>query len=292
MDEPESQRFQHSTLKKPYSMRKILFVALIGIPLFSGCQKKSPDSAAQQGATALTESSDSDKNFKQGVDLLQKGDYDNALKSLRLAAEKGHQFAQFKLGSFYEEGLSGKVDLVEAAKWYQMAANQGHTIAQVKIGAMYRYGLGMKSDYEQAKKWYAMAAKNGNQEATTALSEIEAESSSGSMTFLNSFVGKYPHEVNLLEHPILSKRLATLIGDRFEFMKKTWAVAGPMQLSNGKFIASACMAHNCASTNFIIIYDFASNILYAGIREDDVVTAYSENGASCAELQAWASNRN
>lgn len=271
-------------------MRKILFVALVGIPLISGCQKQNPDSADQQGASAVTESSDSDKNFKQGVEHLQKGDYGNAVKALRLAAEKGHQFAQFKLGSFYEEGLTGKVDLVEAAKWYQLAANQGHTIAQLKLGAMYRNGFGVKVDYEQAKKWYGMASQNGNQEATTALAEIAAESSNGSMAFLNAYAGKYPYEVKLLDHPVLSKRLAAMIGDRFGFMKKTWAVESPMQVSNGKFIASACMAHNCASTNFIIIYDFASNNLYAGIREDDVVSAYSEQGVSCTELQSWANN--
>jgi TPR repeat protein len=271
-------------------MRKLLFVVLMALPIISGCQKPSSNIETRQSAPAQTETNEAESNFKQGVDLLQQGDYDNALKYIRFAAEKGHQFAQFKLGAFYENGTAGKMDLAEAVKWYRLAATQGHPMAQFKLGTLYRYGFGVKIDFEQAKKWYGMAAQNGNQDAVAALSELETESLGGTLSFLNAYADKYPYEVKLLDHPLLSKRVEALIGDRFKYMKKTWAVETPMKVSNGKFIASACMAHNCASTNFIIIYDFAINNFYVGIREDDVVSTYSENRLICDELQSWAAN--
>ncbi|HWR02111.1 MAG TPA: hypothetical protein VN371_09630 [Chlorobaculum sp.] len=271
-------------------MRKALLIAFLAASAMSGCKNNDTDVKKAQHVVVNDAVDEPETNFRKGVALLQKGDHDNAARYLRLAADKGHQFAQFKLGSLFENGNTGKVDFKESFRWYQLAARQGHALAQAKLGSMYRYGSGTDIDYTQSKAWYSIASQNGNKEATAALAEMSAEESGGTMAFLNSFAGKYPHEVKLLDHPVLSKRLSLLTGERFNFMKQSWAVESPMEITNGKFIASGCMAHNCASTNFIVIYDFNTNTLYVGIRENDVVSRYSENGYTCDELQRWGLN--
>ena len=110
------------------------------------------------------------------------------------------------------------------------------------------------------------------------------------LSFLKEFDGKYPHDVKLLDNPALTKRLRDLLNERYKYLKETWAVETPMEIKNGNFIASACQAHNCGYTNFIIVYSFDRNILYAGVREEKIVKTYSEDGSSNEEIAAWVNS--
>ena len=112
---------------------------------------------------------------------------------------------------------------------------------------------------------------------------------SNTLDFLKKFDGKYPHEVKLLDNALFTQRLRKLLGNsRYNFLKETWAVETPMEFANNIFVASACQAHFCASTNFIIAVDFTKNVMYAGIREDDHVKTYSEDGSRSLEVSDWA----
>jgi len=108
------------------------------------------------------------------------------------------------------------------------------------------------------------------------------------MEFLKNFDGKYPYEVNLLKNPVFVKRLKKLIGEnRYNFLIKTWAVETPIEFANNIFVASACKAHDCPTTNFIIVYDFSNNIMYAGIKEYNNIKTYSEDGSSNLKINEW-----
>ena len=50
-------------------------------------------------------------------------DYDAVLEWHRKAARQGHATAQFLMGAIFEEGWTGKRDLVEAYKWYSLATS-------------------------------------------------------------------------------------------------------------------------------------------------------------------------
>jgi TPR repeat protein len=50
-------------------------------------------------------------------------------------------------------------DYTEAAKWYRLAAEQGHTSAQGNLGFMYGKGVGVPQDYIEAYKWLSLAAR-------------------------------------------------------------------------------------------------------------------------------------
>lgn len=109
------------------------------------------------------------------------------------------------------------------------------------------------------------------------------------LEFLREFEGKYPYEVKLLQNSIIEKRLKSLIGDRFFYLKKTWAVESPMEIINSIFIANACEAHNCNMTNFIIAINMSENIMYVGIREEGKIIIYAESGNNIPEqIHDWS----
>ena len=107
------------------------------------------------------------------------------------------------------------------------------------------------------------------------------------LDFLKGLSGKYPNDVKLLENAAFTKRLKTLTGNRYGFLKETWAVETPMEVKDNIFVASACMAHNCGSTNFIVAVDLTRNKMYAGIREDDKVKSYGEDANHPQALKDW-----
>ena len=114
------------------------------------------------------------------------------------------------------------------------------------------------------------------------------DTNSDSLDFLKKFNGKYPHDVKLLDNLTLKRRLQKLLGNRYAFLKKTWAVENPIEIKNNIFVATGCQVHNCSSTNFIIVVDFSKKVVYAGIREEEKVKLYAEDGSSNQELNNWA----
>lgn len=110
---------------------------------------------------------------------------------------------------------------------------------------------------------------------------------SGDLDFLKTLNGKYPNDAKLFDNTAFTDRLKKLLGDRYNFLKETWAVETPMEYSNDIFTASACQAHNCGATNFIIVYDFLKNVMYAGIREEGKIKTVAEDGGTNPKITEW-----
>jgi hypothetical protein len=141
------------------------------------------------------------------------------------------------------------------------------------------------SKHHQAGKEKALTEKTHE----PLIKKQEADSSApANLNFLKKLNGKYPYNVKLLDNVQLKTRLKKLLGTRFTFLKKTWAVETPIEIKNNIFVAKGCETHNCSSTNFIIVVNFTKNILYAGIREEDNVKTYSEDGSIPEPLNEWA----
>ena len=87
------------------------------------------------------------------------------------AAVQGDADAQNSLGDCYYYGKGVEVNETEAAEWYQGAADKGHADAQTKIGNCYYYGNGVKKDYAKATEWYQKAAIQGNIKAQKKLGD-------------------------------------------------------------------------------------------------------------------------
>jgi TPR repeat protein len=104
---------------------------------------------------------DAEEDFDRGWAAYTKGDYPQAVKWFRKAAEQGNAFAQFNLGQIYTQGKGVPQDYAEAVKWWRKAAEQGNAPAQYNLGVMYLHGQGVRQDYAQAVKWYRKAAEQG-----------------------------------------------------------------------------------------------------------------------------------
>lgn len=109
-----------------------------------------------------------------GRNGVQKNDVE-AISQYRLAAELGHEIAQYKLGVMYEEGRSVFRNYTEAAKWFRMAAERHYVPAEYKLGAMYEEGRGVNKNNVEAAKWFKKAAQKDNVTAQRRLGVMYAE---------------------------------------------------------------------------------------------------------------------
>jgi TPR repeat protein len=82
-----------------------------------------------------------------------KKDQPKAMATLRELADQGLASAAYILGSIYEAGAAGKVDLFEAFRWHLKAAEQGYIDAQRMVAAAYQRGLGTTQDSAKSEEW-------------------------------------------------------------------------------------------------------------------------------------------
>ena len=94
-----------------------------------------------------------------GITAMEEGDYSQAVKYFRSAAENGYADAQNRLGVRYQNGEGVTENDEEAFKWYMKAAQQGHMKAQRNVGDCYCLGNGVAENVEEAFKWYMKAAQ-------------------------------------------------------------------------------------------------------------------------------------
>ena len=87
------------------------------------------------------------------------GDYAEAAKWYRKAADEGLAIAQFRLGSMYALGEGVSQDDAEAKKWFREAADQGYAKAQNDLGEIYLNGGNFTKDRRTVRKDYAEALK-------------------------------------------------------------------------------------------------------------------------------------
>lgn len=91
----------------------------------------------------------------------RRGDYAEAAREYRAAAEQGNASAQSHLGNLYRMGQGVKQSDVEAVKWFRLAAAQGNAAGQGGLGLMYGAGDGVSQDYVRAYMWSHLAAGSG-----------------------------------------------------------------------------------------------------------------------------------
>jgi len=108
-------------------------------------------------------------NLMPAIGALERGDYAQAIDSLRPFAADGTIEAQYVLGTVLETAPPPFRDLPAAHAWYLRAAESGHAAAQNNLGAMYFDGRGALRNFEDAARWYRLAADQGNAVAQTNL---------------------------------------------------------------------------------------------------------------------------
>ncbi|MGV6800321.1 MAG: tetratricopeptide repeat protein [bacterium] len=85
-----------------------------------------------------------------------------------LAAEAAYSISDDYLGG---AGLY-EMNTEEAIKWLKIAAQKGHPEAMFKLAVRYQYGLDMDSDMAQAKDWMQKSTKAGYRQAAEELAKM------------------------------------------------------------------------------------------------------------------------
>ena len=75
-------------------------------------------------------------NYSDGMIALSKGNNEEAVKILLVAAEKGDKFSQHCLGVMLYKGQGIKQSYKESFKWWSLAAKQGLAQAKLDLGIM------------------------------------------------------------------------------------------------------------------------------------------------------------
>ena len=88
-------------------------------------------------------------------------DLDQAAKWYDRAAQAGVVPALFRLGTFYEKGLSVKKDADIARRYYTQAAERGSAKAMHNLAVLDADGGGKGANYKSASIWFRKAADRG-----------------------------------------------------------------------------------------------------------------------------------
>ena len=103
--------------------------------------------------------------IKLGFEHYKKGDYEEAFRWFKAAAEQGFPGAQYYLGNMYSKGQGVPQDYKEAVRWYRQAAERRLAVSQFNLALMYDLGQGVPQDYKEAARWYSRAAEQGQADA-------------------------------------------------------------------------------------------------------------------------------
>ncbi len=143
-------------------------------------------------------------------EALEKEDYKEALKWIRMAAEKGDLSSQELLSTLLENGdeeFGVEKNEGEALMWLTKAAEAGSASAQMTLARKYEKGKMVAQSYEEAIRWYEKAAKK-NEYAIVCLKEIYEKLGSQSDAAGLYNLGKLYHAENAYQEAAKWYRMA------------------------------------------------------------------------------------
>jgi len=100
---------------------------------------------------------------------------EEAYEYLLRAGELGSRGAQRDLGALFATGdWAGPKDVALAVYWYRLAAERGHDDAQYNLGFMYILGEGTQADVKEGLRWLHLSAMQGNWCARHLLADLHS----------------------------------------------------------------------------------------------------------------------
>ena len=87
------------------------------------------------------------QDFDDGMIAIKNGNYEEAVKIFRVAAEKGDKHAQHCLGVLLHKGLGVRQNNEESFKWLELAAKQGLSQAKFDLGILIYSKKGVPENY-------------------------------------------------------------------------------------------------------------------------------------------------
>ena len=87
------------------------------------------------------------QGFNDGMIAIKNGNYKEAVRIFRVAAEKGDKHAQHCLGVLLHKGLGVRQNDEESFKWLDLAAKQGLSQAELDLGILIYHKKGVPENY-------------------------------------------------------------------------------------------------------------------------------------------------
>ncbi|MDG1457074.1 MAG: tetratricopeptide repeat protein [Pseudoprimorskyibacter sp.] len=113
------------------------------------------------------------QGLEQARDLMENGQFEDAMQAFLPLARSGNADAEELIGVMYALGLGVERDDERAFEWYLRSSLKGHPGAQSGIGWYYEVGRGMPApDLVRAYLWYALSAIGGDPDAAISLEEV------------------------------------------------------------------------------------------------------------------------
>lgn len=120
-----------------------------------------------------TLSSNAQADLEVARDLMEDGQFKQAMQELLPAARSGNAEAEELIGVMYALGLGVERDDIRAFEWYLRASLKGHAGAQSGIGWYFEVGRGVESvDLVRAYTWYVLSAIGGDPDAAISQEEV------------------------------------------------------------------------------------------------------------------------
>jgi len=108
-------------------------------------------------------------DVRDGIEALDRKDFNRALQLIRPLAQSSNPFAQWLLGDMYKDGEGLPKDMKMALDWWTKAASKGLADAQLSLGDSYAAGQGVPENWSEAVKWWREAANQNLPRAQTGL---------------------------------------------------------------------------------------------------------------------------
>ena len=148
------------------------------------------------------------------------------LMEVKNHAHQGSPSAAYDLGLFY--GKSGKnhpAHKQEAVFWLRMAADRGHKEAQYRLGLLYAHGDGVPLNQYEAVAWWRAASQQGHKDALFHVA-LALEGGNGAIQD-KAAAAEFYKEAALMGHSKAQVNLALLFF-RGEGVKRNWVQAAAL----------------------------------------------------------------
>lgn len=93
------------------------------------------------------------------------GQFEEAVRWFRKAAENGSPRAAAHLGRLYRDGKGVGKDNVQSVRWLRQAVAADDPVGQLHLAYAYAFGWGVTKDMRTAREWFLKSARQGNSEA-------------------------------------------------------------------------------------------------------------------------------
>ena len=212
-----------------------------------------------------------DEVFAEAEIYYNQKKYSKGLTAYIELAQYGYPAAAYRIGEYYRDGHSLKINKPQAFKFMLKAAKKNYAPAQHDVALMYRNGEGTEKDILAAIHWFEKAVEQGYAASEFELGKAHLEngdSIEGAALIRKSALQKNPDALYLYSRYMIAENIESdsLLGTRLDVTQQA------AQLNHGD--AMLCMMyHEDSLANYTAAYGWALKLRaqksIEGIKYDD-----------------------